>query len=61
MPILAQSFEAVLVDELGKQKIIELSVLIDKLGKSRLEEILEEGIDRCESSVSGDCPLLIEG
>lgn len=31
-----------LVDELGEQKILELSVLIDELGKSRLLEILQE-------------------
>lgn len=31
-----------LADELGEQKILELSVLIDELGKSRLLEILQE-------------------
>lgn len=30
-----------LVDELGKEKVLELSVLIEELGKSRLAEILE--------------------
>lgn len=32
-----------LVEELGEEKILELSVLIEELGKSRLKEILEEG------------------
>jgi hypothetical protein len=31
-----------LVEELGEDKILELSVLIEELGKSRLKEILEE-------------------
>ena len=31
-----------LVDELGEEKILELSVLIEELGKSRLLDILEE-------------------
>lgn len=31
-----------LVDELGEEKVLELSVLIEELGKSRLQEILEE-------------------
>lgn len=30
-----------LVDELGKEKVLELSVLIEELGKSRLADILE--------------------
>ncbi|MCY4732361.1 hypothetical protein KY092_17560 [Natronomonas gomsonensis] len=31
-----------LVEELGEEKILELSVLIEELGKSRLKEILDE-------------------
>lgn len=31
-----------LVDELGEEKILELSVLIEELGKSRLVEILRD-------------------
>lgn len=31
-----------LVDELGEEKVLELSVLIEELGKSRLKEILEQ-------------------
>jgi len=31
-----------LVDELGEDKVLELSVLIEELGKSRLAEILDE-------------------
>lgn len=31
-----------LVDELGREKILELSVLIEELGKSRLAEIIDE-------------------
>lgn len=34
-----------LVDELGEEKILELSVLIEELGKSRLAEILAEEAD----------------
>ena len=30
-----------LVDDLGEQKVLELSVLIEELGKSRLADILE--------------------
>lgn len=46
MASLARTFTpteiASLVDELGEQKVLELSVLIEELGKSRLAEILEE-------------------
>ncbi len=46
MASLARTFTAdeidALVDELGEDKILELSVLIDELGKSRLLEILQE-------------------
>jgi len=34
-----------LVEELGEDKILELSVLIEELGKSRLMEILQEETD----------------
>ena len=34
-----------LVDELGEEKVLELSVLIEELGKSRLAEILDEEDD----------------
>ena len=34
-----------LVEELGEDKVLELSVLIEELGKSRLKEILEETTD----------------
>jgi len=34
-----------LVDELGEEKVLELSVLIEELGKSRLTEILQETTD----------------
>jgi hypothetical protein len=34
-----------LVEELGEEKILELSVLIEELGKSRLKEILDEKTD----------------
>ena len=46
MASLARSFTPeeieALVDELGKEQVLELSVLIDELGKSRLAEILEQ-------------------
>ena len=46
MASLARTFTAdeieALVEELGEEKILELSVLIEELGKSRLKEILEE-------------------
>ena len=46
MASLARTFTAdeieALVDELGEEKIFELSVLIEELGKSRLLEILQE-------------------
>ncbi|MEF8783595.1 MAG: hypothetical protein V5A54_10920 [Haloarculaceae archaeon] len=46
MASLARTFTAeeidALVDELGEEKILELTVLIEELGKSRLKEILEE-------------------
>lgn len=46
MASLARTFTpdeiAALVEELGEDKILELSVLIEELGKSRLKEILEE-------------------
>ena len=45
MASLARTFTAdeieALVEELGEEKILELSVLIEELGKSRLAEILE--------------------
>ena len=48
MASLARTFTAdeieALVDELGEEKILELSVLIEELGKSRLLEILQEDI-----------------
>ncbi len=34
-----------LVEELGEEKVLELSVLIEELGKSRLAEILEATAD----------------
>lgn len=34
-----------LVDELGEEKVLELSVLIEELGKSRLTEILDSETD----------------
>lgn len=47
MASLARTFTAdeieALVEELGEDKILELSVLIEELGKSRLKEILEDG------------------
>lgn len=47
MASLARTFTADeienLVEELGEEKILELSVLIEELGKSRLKEILEDG------------------
>jgi hypothetical protein len=46
MASLARTFTAdeigALVDELGEEKILELSVLIEELGKSRLLEILQQ-------------------
>jgi len=46
MASLARTFTAdeidALVEELGEEKILELSVLIEELGKSRLIEILRE-------------------
>ena len=46
MASLARTFTAdeidALVDELGEEQILELSVLIEELGKSRLFEILQE-------------------
>lgn len=46
---LARTFTAdeieALVDELGEERIFELSVLIEELGKSRLLEILQAGTD----------------
>ncbi|MUV86717.1 hypothetical protein GJ631_09090 [Natronomonas sp. CBA1123] len=46
MASLARTFTpdeiAALVEELGEEKILELSVLIEELGKSRLKEILDE-------------------
>ncbi|WP_336135203.1 hypothetical protein [Natronomonas amylolytica] len=46
MASLARTFTAdeidALVEELGEDKILELSVLIEELGKSRLMEILQE-------------------
>ena len=34
-----------LVEELGEEKVLELSILIEELGKSRLAEILEKTTD----------------
>jgi hypothetical protein len=49
MASLARTFTADeiedLVEELGEEKILELSVLIEELGKSRLKEILEGETD----------------
>jgi len=49
MASLARTFTAdeieALVEELGEEKILELSVLIEELGKSRLKEILDEKTD----------------
>lgn len=49
MASLARTFTAdeinALVEELGEEKILELSVLIEELGKIRLKEILEEETD----------------
>ena len=49
MASLARTFTAdeidALVEELGEDKILELSVLIEELGKSRLMEILENEVD----------------
>jgi len=49
MASLARTFTAdeieALVEELGEEKILELSVLIEELGKSRLKEILDEETD----------------
>jgi len=49
MASLARTFTAdeieALVEELGEEKILELSVLIEELGKSRLMDILEEATD----------------
>jgi hypothetical protein len=49
MASLARTFTAdeidALVDELGEDKILELSVLIEELGKSRLMDILQETTD----------------
>jgi len=49
MASLARTFTAdeidALVEELGEEKILELSVLIEELGKSRLMEILKEETD----------------
>lgn len=49
MASLARTFTAdeieALVDELGEEKILELSVLIEELGKSRLLQILQEETD----------------
>jgi len=46
MASLARTFTAdeidALVDELGEEQILELSVLIEELGKSRLLDILQE-------------------
>lgn len=46
MASLARTFTpgeiAALVEELGEDKVLELSVLIEELGKSRLTEILNE-------------------
>jgi len=49
MASLARTFTAdeieALVEELGEEKILELSVLIEELGKSRLAEILAAETD----------------
>lgn len=49
MASLARTFTAdeieALVEELGEEKILELSVLIEELGKSRLKEILDKETD----------------
>ena len=49
MASLARTFRAdeieALVEELGEEKILELSVLIEELGKSRLMEILQEEVN----------------
>lgn len=49
MASLARTFTAdeieALVEELGEEKILELSVLIEELGKSRLKDILEDKKD----------------
>lgn len=49
MASLARTFTAdeieALVEELGEEKILELSVLIEELGKSRLMDILKEETD----------------
>lgn len=49
MASLARTFTAdeieALVEELGEEKILELSVLIEELGKSRLKEILDNDTD----------------
>jgi hypothetical protein len=49
MASLARTFTAdeieALVEELGEEKILELTVLIEELGKSRLQEILKEETD----------------
>ena len=49
MASLARTFTAdeieALVEELGEEKILELSVLIEELGKSRLKDILEDETD----------------
>lgn len=49
MSSLARTFSSdeieALVEELGEEKILELSVLIEELGKSRLKEILDEKTD----------------
>ena len=49
MASLARTFQPdeieALVEELGEEKILELSVLIEELGKSRLMEILQEEVD----------------
>ena len=46
MASLARTFTAdeieALVEELGEEKILELSVLIEELGRNRLKEILKE-------------------
>lgn len=46
MASLARTFTAdeieSLIDELGEDKVLELSVLIDELGKSRLIEIIQD-------------------
>jgi len=49
MASLARTFTAdeieALVEELGEEKILELSVLIEGLGKSRLKEIIDKETD----------------